>query len=140
MNDGTISGNKAGYCGGGVAIWTSGSFYMKGGTVSNNTAERQGGGVYVGSTPYVLHMKDVLVTDNTASILGGGMWLCPTGDAHTSVSNGALISGNSGPPLMVPPLVMTLRPFPKRGGPPRSRLRIERSVAVLPTGTTMATW
>lgn len=106
MTGGTITGNTAVYnylefldstdggCGGGVYV-ASNTCSIFAGTISNNTAERQGGGVYVGSTPYVLHMKDVLVTDNTASILGGGMWLCPTGDAHTSVSNGALISGNS---------------------------------------------
>jgi hypothetical protein len=47
MQDGTISGNTATSYGGGVYVFSGGTFTMNGGTISGNTATSYGGGVYV---------------------------------------------------------------------------------------------
>lgn len=81
-------------CGGGVYI-ASNTSSIQSGIISGNTADRQGGGSYVGSTPYTLKIYDAIITENTASILGGGLWLCPTGDATNTVTNGGAIYRNT---------------------------------------------
>ena len=97
MNGGRISGNTAdgseGGVGGGIYI-ASNTCELNGGTIEDNTANAQGGGIYVSSLPYALKIKNALVTENEADILGGGMWLCPTGDAKTSVTNGVAFFDN----------------------------------------------
>ncbi len=80
LNGGTITGNIAkrdviigdNGCGGGIYIATMNSELIKG-VISNNVADRQGGGIYIGSTPYVVHMENSVIKDNYASILGGGL-------------------------------------------------------------------
>lgn len=102
FDGGTISGNTANAdevvgdngCGGGIYIATMNAD-LRSGTISGNTAQRQGGGIYVGSTPYVLRMKNTVVKNNTASLLGGGLWFCPTGDVTSVVTNGSAIYDNS---------------------------------------------
>ncbi len=100
MAGGAITGNRAvldkeadNGCGGGVYV-ASNTCSIRGGTISGNLADRQGGGIYVGSTPYTLHMSDTLVTENSATVLGGGIWLCPTGDVVNTVTNGGAVFGN----------------------------------------------
>lgn len=102
MNGGAVTENKAlkggpsgdNGCGGGVYI-ASMNAVLNAGEITGNYAQRQGGGLYVGSTPYVAHLYNALVTENTATILGGGLWLCPTGDATNTVTNGGAIFGNT---------------------------------------------
>lgn len=102
FDGGTISGNTANAdeivgdngCGGGIYIATMNAD-LRSGTISGNTAQRQGGGIYVGSTPYVLRMKNTVVKNNTASLLGGGLWFCPTGDVTSVVTNGSAIYDNA---------------------------------------------
>ena len=96
MNGGIISGNRAseeGGVGGGIYI-ASNTCELNSGEISGNEASSQGGGIYVSSLPYILKIKNALITENTAEILGGGMWLCPTGDARTTVTNGAAFFDN----------------------------------------------
>lgn len=105
FDGGTISGNQANAsvvsgdngCGGGIYIATMNAD-LRSGTISDNTAQRQGGGIYVGSTPYVLRMKNTVIKNNTASFLGGGLWFCPTGDVTSVVTNGSAIYDNSAAP------------------------------------------
>ncbi len=105
LNGGTITGNTANRsvikgdngCGGGIYIATMNSELIKG-VISNNVAHRQGGGIYIGSTPYVVHMENSVIKDNYASILGGGLWFCPTGDVRSVVTNGSAIYDNTSSP------------------------------------------
>lgn len=105
MDSANVSGNTAlrggasgdGGCGGGIYIATPNAS-LNSGIISGNTSDRQGGGVYIGSTPYVLEMQNTVIKNNTASILGGGLWLCPTGDITSAVTNGSAIYDNSAEP------------------------------------------
>ena len=105
LDGGIISENTAGRknekgdngCGGGIYASTMNAELIKG-TVSNNYASHQGGGIYVGSTPYILHMRDTVINNNSASILGGGLWFCPTGDITSVVTNGSAIYNNDASP------------------------------------------
>ncbi len=97
MNGGTISGNKAMVCGGGVYV-ASNTVVLNAGQISNNTALDQGGGIYVACVPYVLHMYNAVITENTASVLGGGIWSCPTGDVTIHVNNGGAVFNNTALP------------------------------------------
>lgn len=94
MNGGTISGNKAIDCGGGVYV-ASNTVVLNAGQILNNTALDQGGGIYVGTIPYVLHMYNAVIAENTASVLGGGIWSCPTGDVTIHVNNGGAVFDNT---------------------------------------------
>lgn len=94
MNGGTISGNKAMDCGGGVYV-ASNTVVLNAGQILNNTALDQGGGIYVGTIPYVLHMYNAVIAENTASVLGGGIWSCPTGDVTIHVNNGGAVFDNT---------------------------------------------
>lgn len=94
MNGGTISGNKAMDCGGGVYV-ASNTVVLNAGQILNNTALDQGGGIYVGTIPYVLHMYNSVIAENTASVLGGGIWSCPTGDVTIHVNNGGAVFDNT---------------------------------------------
>lgn len=94
MNGGTISGNKAIDCGGGVYV-ASNTVVLNAGQILNNTALDQGGGIYVGTIPYVLHMYNAVSAENTASVLGGGIWSCPTGDVTIHVNNGGAVFDNT---------------------------------------------
>lgn len=102
MTGGIVRGNEAAFtsgirdggCGGGIYI-ASDNVALRAGEVTGNAASRQGGGVYVGSTPYTLHMYDALITQNTATALGGGMWFCPTGEAVNTVTSGGAIFDNT---------------------------------------------
>lgn len=94
MNGGTISGNKAMDCGGGVYV-ASNTVVLNAGQILNNTTLDQGGGIYVGTIPYVLHMYNAVIAENTASVLGGGIWSCPTGDVTIHVNNGGAVFDNT---------------------------------------------
>lgn len=94
MNGGTISGNKAIDCGGGVYV-ASNTVVLNAGQILNNTALDQGGGIYVDTIPYVLHMYNAVIAENTASVLGGGIWSCPTGDVTIHVNNGGAVFDNT---------------------------------------------
>ena len=52
MKGGKITGNNTGYYGGGVHVSSGGSFIMKGGEITGNNAVRGGGGVYVYMSDY----------------------------------------------------------------------------------------
>ena len=104
MNNGTISGNTAGYGGG---VYTGGDFTMNNGTISDNTATSgSGGGVYARGS---FTMEDGKITDNTAKTESGtGGGVCAEGSftmkngeisgntAEGSYSNGSNVSGAGG--------------------------------------------
>ena len=94
MNGGTISGNRAGYDGGGVYVEDGCTFTMNGGTISGNTANNDGGGVYAnwGAT---VNLNGGTITGNTASNVygrGGGVMLK---GGMVTVSGSPVISGNT---------------------------------------------
>ena len=95
MNGGTISGNKAGYAGGGVYS-ISDKVALNAGEISGNSAFL-GGGVYSeGSLRGYskINMPNVLITENNASILGGGIWFCNTGSITIAEGTSAIF-GNT---------------------------------------------
>lgn len=105
MNGGEISentvhdwtnyvGSNCSGVGGGIYV-ASDNVQINAGIIKDNEAQSQGGGIYVGTTPYVLHLSNTVITDNHADILGGGMWFCPTGNAVNEVTHGGAIWGNS---------------------------------------------
>ena len=101
MNGGSITENKAYRTGGGVNS-VSNAVELNAGLIEGNVAEQQGGGVYVASDSFSAHFKDTLITKNSAMsgsylAYGGGIWLCPTGDLETYVTNGVAIFDNEAP-------------------------------------------
>lgn len=102
MTGGEISGNTArlftngphGAVGGGIYV-ASDNVKITGGAIKDNVAEEQGGGIYIGTIPYTVKIDNALVTGNHASIMGGGIWLCPTGEALSSIKNGGAIFDNT---------------------------------------------
>ena len=101
MNGGSITKNKAYRTGGGVNS-VSNAVELNAGLIEGNVAEQQGGGVYVASDSFSAHFKDTLITKNSAMsgsylAYGGGIWLCPTGDLETYVTNGVAIFDNEAP-------------------------------------------
>ncbi len=102
MNGGYVTGNKAFYntagtdggCGGGIYI-ASHDAEINGGYIQDNESTNQGGGIYVGTTPYVLHISNALITENHAKYMGGGIWSCPTGTTENFVNNGGAIFDNT---------------------------------------------
>ena len=101
INGGSITKNKAYRTGGGVNS-VSNAFELNAGLIEGNVAEQQGGGVYVASDSFSAHFKDTLITKNSAMsgsylAYGGGIWLCPTGDLETYVTNGVAIFDNEAP-------------------------------------------
>lgn len=108
INNGLITGNHATITGkkvnndpfaengvGGGIYVASQEVTINAATITNNIAGKQGGGVYVAAVPYKLQMGKTMVTGNKANKLGGGMWLCPTGSAKTSITNGASFFDNT---------------------------------------------
>jgi uncharacterized repeat protein (TIGR02543 family) len=88
MNDGsTITGNTAGFSGGGVSV-DGGTFTMNGGEISGNTAVYTGGGVYVDGGTFT--MNGGKISGNTATDGGGGVYV-----GGTFIMNGGEISGNT---------------------------------------------
>ena len=101
MNGGSITKNKAYRTGGGVNS-VSNAVELNAGLIEDNVAEQQGGGVYVASNSFSARFKDTLITKNSAMsgsylAYGGGIWLCPTGDLETYVTNGVAIFDNEAP-------------------------------------------
>ena len=101
MNGGSITKNKAYRTGGGVNS-VSNAVELNAGLIEGNVAEQQGGGVYVASDSFSARFKDTLITKNSATFsdylsYGGGIWLCPTGDLETHVTNGVAIFDNEAP-------------------------------------------
>lgn len=96
MTGGVIQNNTCtedSSCGGGLYLATN-EASIEQGTIQGNKAN-QGGGMYVASIPYKVYIPDAVVTNNTASTLGGGLWLCPSGGAKNSVTNGVGIFNNT---------------------------------------------
>ena len=120
MNGGNITGNTAGFFGGGVYVAGSGTFNMNGGKITGGNAT-DGGGVYVagsgtfnmnggnivgnaangfgkggdGGGVYVegtFNMSGGNITGNTASSTGGGVYVA---DSGTFNMNGGNITGNT---------------------------------------------
>ena len=87
MNDGTISGNQAGECGGGV--YEYGMFTMNGGTISANIANESGGGVDMSGFSFI--MAGGSITGNCA-VLGGGVSLF---GRVMAVAENPVVSGNT---------------------------------------------
>ena len=96
MEDGTVTGNKAG-TGGGIYVYNSNSL-ISGGRIEGNSASGLGGGVYVeGNTdtyPKAVEFKNTVVTGNSASSSGGGMYFCNTGSTQILPQEGAAIYDN----------------------------------------------
>ena len=88
MTGGTIFGNTASSCGGGVYNYSLGTFTMNGGAVSGNTAGNSGGGVY--SIYGTFTMNSGTISGNTASS-GGGVY----NSDGTFTMNSGTISGNT---------------------------------------------
>ena len=91
-----LQGNKATTHGGGVHIYSDGTFTMNGGTIDGtiggtaaNTAEN-GGGVFVSRGTF--NMNGGTITGNKVTKSGGGV--CISGGTFT-MSGGAVISGNT---------------------------------------------
>ena len=94
MHDGTISGNNVSSgSGGGVYVYTSGTFTMDGGIISKNNAQ-SGGGVYVYQNGS-FNMKGGEIRNNQAangsSGEGGGVYVY----GGTFTMDGGTISGNT---------------------------------------------
>ena len=92
----TLQGNTAATHGGGVHIFSGGTFTMNGGTIDGtiggtaaNTAT-YGGGVYVSGGTF--NMNGGTISGNTVAQSGGGV--CVSGGEFT-MSGGAVISGNT---------------------------------------------
>ena len=94
MYGGTISGNTAGYYGGGV--YNKGTFKISGGTISGNSAA-QGGGVYSYGIGTIFTMSGGVIggtkenSVNTAEYYGGGV---SNQSDSTFTMSGGLIAGN----------------------------------------------
>jgi hypothetical protein len=88
MKGGAITGNSAGSNGGGVLAGRGSTFTMEGGVISANTC-RDGGGVAVAST---FTMKGGEISGNTAEGDGGGARVFNNG---TFTMEGGVISGNT---------------------------------------------
>jgi len=101
MNDGEISGNKAGGCGG---VWVEGTFIMSGGEISDNIVNgNSGGGVWVAGGTFTMSgtakiSRNIVEGDSGGE--GGGVHMykensegvkLPSG---TFTMNGGEISGN----------------------------------------------
>ena len=91
MKGGTITGNSASDDGGGMFISPGGSFTMKGGTISENNAGKTGGGVYVSSTGSFTMTDGSTITGNNASTAGG---VCVASGGSFTM-NGGTITGNN---------------------------------------------
>jgi hypothetical protein len=68
MSGGAVRGNTVSSYGGGVGVFSNGTFSMNGGEVSGNTAYH-GGGVYVDGGAFTMNGGEV--SRNTASVGGG---------------------------------------------------------------------
>ena len=93
MKGGTITGNSASDDGGGMFISPGGSFTMKGGTISENNAGKTGGGVYVSSTGSFTMTDGSTITGNNASTAGGGVYVFA--DGSFTMTDGSTITGNN---------------------------------------------
>ena len=86
MSGGSISGNNAGYDGGGVYVNSNGTFTMSGGSITENEATQNGGGVVVYGE---FNMEDGTITGNETSHSGGGVYV-----SETFNMSGGSITGN----------------------------------------------
>ena len=72
MKGGSISGNRAMWCGG-VYASTNSTFNMQGGSISGNYTEKNGGGVH--ALRATLNLSGGTISGNTAKASGGGVYL-----------------------------------------------------------------
>ncbi len=92
MFGGSVIGNTATECGGGIYIYRFAEFELHGGTVSSNRAGEQGGGIYTeqgGGTYTKFTMTDGTVSGNTAAD-GGGIY-----SSCAITMSGGSITGNT---------------------------------------------
>jgi hypothetical protein len=89
MNGGTISGNEAGFGGGGVYV-AGGTFTMSGGTISGNIANMFGGGVFVNSGTFQMAGGTIIGTGDAQPNSSGssGAALYNNGTAEYGIMNG----------------------------------------------------
>jgi hypothetical protein len=94
MKGGEISGNYAGFYGGGMEAYES-TFIMEGGIIKDNSSSSNGGGVNLSNGSFT--MKGGTISGNTAGENGGGVSLNPEGygDDDTFIMEGGTISGNT---------------------------------------------
>lgn len=91
VNHSTLSGNVAGYSGGGISNW--GTVIITESTLSNNSAPLQygyGGGIRNYGGPVTI--TDSTLSGNTASLYGGGIF---SGEGGTVLITNSTLSGNS---------------------------------------------
>ena len=95
--NGAITGNNAKVDGGGVHVYSSGSFTMKGGKITGNNTGLYGGGVHVSSGGSFI-MKGGEITGNNAGHGGGGVYVYVPDKSNTkgkiTVSGDVKITGN----------------------------------------------
>ena len=89
----TLQGNKATTHGGGVHIFSDGTFTMNDGTIGGTAANtaKNGGGVFVSDGTF--NMKDGTISGNTATSSGGGVYVYETGEF---TMEGGTIGGDHG--------------------------------------------
>lgn len=92
MNGGNITGNRTGFCGGGVFVSNVGAFTLSGGAISGNTAVASGGGVYLSAAR--ADMAGGVIENNTVSDDSGGS-VYVEDEATFALSSAPVIDGNT---------------------------------------------
>ena len=90
MRGGTVSGNRADLCGGGVSVTEGGTFVLSAGAVVGNMTYGAGGGLYAEGGSVVL-TGSARMDGNTASSAGGGVCV---DQSLLELSGSASVSGN----------------------------------------------
>ncbi|MDR2211971.1 MAG: autotransporter adhesin family protein [Spirochaetaceae bacterium] len=83
--------SRTGGPGGGVSVFSSGSFTMNGGSISENTSTNGGGGVYISGPGSSFVMNGGSISGNTSNYGGGGVYV----NGGSFAMNGGSISGNT---------------------------------------------
>ena len=86
LNRVQVTGNSAGYIGGGIFGWT-GTVTINDSTIANNIADQSGGGIY---TRTALTVNNSTISGNTANGFGGGI----RSESGATVLYHATIAGN----------------------------------------------
>lgn len=96
LQDSTVSGNMAGFDGGGIASVQSGTVIIANATIDSNTTQSgDGAGIFmsVGN----LDLSDSVVSGNQAGDAGGGIYIAQAGSS--TLIRGTQIINNSGGPM-----------------------------------------